>query len=141
MSDGAEREVILITGSRVGIGQYLARYYVERGAQVVGCSRQPVEHELDSYTHFCLDVADESAVKEMFTAVNEKFGRLDILINNAGAGSMNHFLLTPVTTVRRLMDVNYIGTFLCSREAAKIMRMNNYGRIVNMSSVAVSSYE
>ena len=137
MSDRPEREVVLITGSRVGIGQYLARYYVERGAHVVGCSRQPAEQELDGYTHFCLDVADESAVKDMFTDVSKKFGRLDVLINNAGAGSMNHLLLTPLTTVRRLMDVNYLGTFLCSREAAKVMRRRNYGRIVNMTTVGV----
>ena len=137
MSDRPEREVVLITGSRVGIGRYLVHHYVERGAQVVGCSRQPAEYELESYTHFCLDVSDESAVKDMFNTVSEEFGRLDILINNAGAGSMNHFLLTPLTTVRRLMDVNYIGTFLCSREAARIMRRNNYGRIVNMSTVGV----
>jgi 3-oxoacyl-[acyl-carrier protein] reductase len=137
MSDGPEREVVLITGSRVGIGQYLARHYIERGAHVVGCSRQPAEQELDGYTHFCLDVADESAVKDMFTAVSKTFGRLDVLINNAGAGSMNHSLLTPLTTVRRLMDVNYLGTFLCSREAAKVMRRRNYGRIVNMTTVGV----
>jgi 3-oxoacyl-[acyl-carrier protein] reductase len=138
MSDAPEREVVLITGSRVGIGQYLARHYVERGAQVIGCSRQPVEQELDGYTHFCLDVADESAVQDMFTAVNEKFGRLDILINNAGVGSMNHILLTPLATVRKVMEVNYLGTFLCSREAAKLMRRRKYGRIVNMSSIGVS---
>ena len=138
MSEDPESQVVLITGTRSGIGQYLARHYLEKGARVVGCSREPAEQELDGYTHFCLDVADEPAVMKMFNAINQEFGHLDILINNAGAGSMNHFMLTPLATVRRLLDVNYIGTFLCSREGAKLMRQRRYGRIINMSSVAVS---
>ena len=138
MSDEPEREVVLITGTRRGIGQYLARHYIERGARVVGCSRQPDEQKLDGYTHFCLDVADEKAVQNMFRTVAEEMGRLDVLINNAGVGAMNHILLTPLTTVRKVMEVNYLGTFLCSREAAKLMRRRNYGRIVNMSSIGVS---
>ncbi|MFN3982517.1 MAG: SDR family NAD(P)-dependent oxidoreductase, partial [Caldilinea sp.] len=87
--------VVLITGTRKGIGRYLAEHYVRQGAQVVGCSRGEPEWSLENYTHFCLDVTDEAAVRKMVAAVNKQFGRIDVLINNAGIASMNHVLLTP----------------------------------------------
>ena len=65
------------------------------------------------------------------------FARVDHLINNAGIASMNHSLLTPYATVRRVMDTNLGGTFLFSREAAKMMQRAKYGRIVNFTTVAV----
>ena len=127
----------MITGSRKGIGRHLVSHFLERGAQVVGCSREPADQSAENYTHFCLDVADEEAVRHMVAWVSKQHGRLDILINNAGAAAMNHFLLTPMTTIRNLLDVNFLGTFLLSREAAKLMRRHEYGRIVNISTIAV----
>ena len=73
----------------------------------------------------------------LFATIRKDYGRLDHLINNAGAASMNHSLLTPVATVQRLLDTNLAGTFLFSREAAKLMKKNAFGRIVNFTSVAV----
>ncbi len=133
----ASPRVILISGSRRGIGAGLVSYFLERGDTVIGCSRGPSDLSHKQHTHFELDVADERAVKQMFRDVREAHGRLDILINNAGIASMNHTLLTPVESVRRIFDTNVIGTFLMCREAAKLMRRARFGRIINLSTVAV----
>lgn len=130
-------QVFLITGTRNGIGRYLAHYYVEKGFQVVGCSRRSVDFELRNYRHFCLDVSDEIKVKQMFSQVRKTYNRLDVLINNAGVASMSYVLLTPIKTVQEVMNTNVIGTFLFCREAGKLMKRNRYGRIVNISSIHV----
>src|SRR5207249_11451066 len=83
------------------------------------------------------DVADEKGVKAMFSEIRRLHGRLFHLINNAGIASMNHSLLTPTSTVSAILATNTVGTFLLSREAAKLMKRKGYGRIVNFSSVAV----
>jgi 3-oxoacyl-[acyl-carrier protein] reductase len=73
----------------------------------------------------------------MFSSIRKRHGHLDILINNAGVASMNHILLTPVATVDRIMATNFRGVFLMCREAAKLMQRPRYGRIVNISTIAV----
>lgn len=132
-----DERVMLITGSRKGIGEHLARYYAEGGYQVVGCSRKPAEYELENYRHVCLDVTDEAAVKSCLRGIRRSHGRLDVLVNNAGIASMNHCLLTPASAVEKLMQTNVVGTFLFCREAARLMQKTGAGRIVNFSSVAV----
>ncbi len=127
---------ILITGSRKGIGKYLAQYYSEKGYLVFGCSRGEADFTLDNYHHFCVDVANEAQVKDMFRSIRQTHGSLDCLVNNAGIASMNHILLTPQSTVNKILNTNVIGTFLFCREAAKLMQTKKYGRIVNFATVA-----
>ena len=128
--------VIIITGTRKGIGKHLAEYYAKNQFQVVGCSRGDIDFELDNYQHFCLNVCDEKEVKKMFNQIRKTYGRLDVLVNNAGVASMNHSVLTPISTVRKIFDTNVIGTFLFSRESAKLMKINKFGKIVNFTTVA-----
>ena len=93
------KPVILISGTSRGIGKYFVEYFSEKGFIIIGCSRKPLEHKTNSeYHHFCLEVSDEKKVKEMFLFIRKKYGRLDILINNAGIGSMNHSILIPIKT-------------------------------------------
>jgi len=127
----------MITGARRGIGRYLAEHYVRQGHQVIGCSRQDADWTLDGYRHYALDVADEAAARALFSEVRRTYGRLDHLINNAGVASMNHCLLTPLSTVHSVLSTNVAGAFLFSREAAKLMRNRQFGRIVNLTTVAV----
>jgi len=129
-------QVMLITGSGKGIGKYLAEYYTAKGYRVIGCSRSEIDFKLNNYRHFYLDVSDEKKVKEMFAEINKTVGGLDILINNAGIASMNHILLTPLKTVQKILNTNVVGTFLFCREAAKLMRKKQFGRIVNFATVA-----
>jgi len=131
------RPVLLVTGSSKGIGRYLVEYYLAKGYLVAGCSRSDSSLEDENYRHFAVDVSDEIRVKEMFARIYRDYGRLDVLLNNAGIASMNHLLLTPVETARNILETNFIGTFLLCREAAKLMRKRKFGRIVNLASVAV----
>lgn len=128
--------VMLITGTRTGIGRHLAEYYSQRGFAVVGCSRQSPEASLDNYEHICCDVGDEAEVVRLFRQVQQRYGRLDALLNNAGIASMNHSLLTPLATVERVFRTNVFGTFLFCREAAKLMQPRRTGRLVNFATVA-----
>lgn len=130
------KKIILITGTSKGIGKYLAEYYCKKDFIVIGCSRKDSEIKNDNYTHFMLDVADEKKVKELFLHIRKNYDRLDVLINNAGIASMNHVMLTPAETVKKIFETNFTGTFLFCREAAKLMSKNKSGRIINFSSVA-----
>ena len=126
----------MITGTRTGIGQFLAEHYVRQGHFVIGCSRGKPDWALANYRHFEADVADEKAALALFSAVRKGYGRLDHLINNAGIASMNHAMLTPLATVQKILSTNVAGTFLFCREAAKLMGRKNWGRIVNFTTVA-----
>lgn len=132
----ADPRVMVITGTRKGIGRHLAEHYAKRDFLVFGCSRSPADHPLPNYRHFCLDVADEPAVKKMFGQIRSEQGRVDVLVNNAAIASMNHVLLTPKATAEKVLATNVLGTLLFCREAAKLMRPRG-GRIVNFSTVAV----
>lgn len=132
-----DRDVVLITGASRGIGRFLVQHFLRKGALVEGCSRGEPEQRGDGYTHHRVDVTDEDAVRAMLADVQRRHGRLTATINNAGVASMNHALLTPGSAVDRLLATNFKGTFLVSRESAKLMARRRYGRIVNLSSVAV----
>jgi 3-oxoacyl-[acyl-carrier protein] reductase len=128
--------VTLVTGTRKGLGRTIAEHYLAKGHFVVGCSRGESDLRSDAYRHFAADVTDERGVKSIFTYVRKEHGRLDHLINNAGIASMNHALLTPLSTLDEIFATNVKGTFLFCREAARVMEKRRFGRIVNMTTVA-----
>jgi 3-oxoacyl-[acyl-carrier protein] reductase len=130
------KKITLITGTSKGIGRSLTEYYLEAGHHVVGCSRNAIDFTSPNYTHVITDVANEADVKTLFQVIRKKHGKLDHLINNAGIAAMNHALLTPLNTVTRVLNTNVTGTFLISREAAKLMSKNKFGRIINFTTVA-----
>ncbi|WP_321518072.1 SDR family oxidoreductase [uncultured Bacteroides sp.] len=129
--------VIIITGSRKGLGYSLCNYFLNEGDFVYGCSRRASAITHDNYVHFRLDVSDEAAVTGMVKDIYKNKKRIDVLINNAGVASMNHSLLTPCSTVKRIMETNFTGTFLMCREVARYMIKHKNGRIINYSTVAV----
>lgn len=128
---------ILITGTSKGIGERLAKHFLMEGHTVYGISRTPSKNILENsqmwpqtYKHVFIDITQESEVQAYFSEIDQ----LHCLINNAGISTMNHSLLTPIDTARKIMDVNFIGTFLMCREAAR--KMVN-GKIINLSTIAV----
>ena len=129
--------VMVITGTSKGVGRYLAEYYLNKKHVVVGCSRFKTDLKHENYEHFCVDVADETAVTKMIASVYGTYRRIDYLLNNAGIASMNHSLLTPLSAVEATFKTNVFGTFLFCREVGKIMARRRYGRIVNFTTVAV----
>lgn len=129
-------KVLIITGSRKGIGRYLSEYYLNKGFYVVGFSRTESDLQHSNYKHYCLDVADEKGVVSHVRKIKKEFGKIDCLINNAGIASMNHSLLTPLSTVTKILDTNFKGTFNFSREVGKVMTKQKNGRIINFTTVA-----
>lgn len=129
--------IIIITGTRKGIGYYLANKYLQEGDIVYGCSRRECDIVHENYSHSRLDVSNEMEVKSFVRNIYKMHKCIDILINNAGIASMNHFLLTPYDTAKKVFNTNFMGTFLMCREVAKYMMKNKSGRIVNYSTVAV----
>ena len=131
------KQVMLITGSRKGVGRWLAEYYLSKGWVVIGCSRQESDLQRAGYLHYQADVRDGEDVKLLFQEIKNTQGQLDVLINNAGVASMNSSLLTTMLSADDILATNVLGTFLFCQAAAKLMINKNQGRIVNMSSVAV----
>ncbi len=128
---------MIVTGSRKGIGKYMAEYYLEKGFQVIGCSRGESDLEHPNYEYQQLDVADEKAVKKFVAGIAKKHGKIDYLINNAGVASMNHSFLTPLSVVEKIFRTNVFGSFLFMREVGKIMSKKKFGRMVNLTTFAV----
>jgi 3-oxoacyl-[acyl-carrier protein] reductase len=131
----SDKPVMIVTGSRKGIGKYLVEHYLEQGYIVEGCSRGAADISDSNYKHHELDVADEKAVRGMIADITKRHGRIDALLNNAAIASMNHVLLTPAKTANRMLEVNVTGTMLFCRDVAKVMMRRKYGRIVNFTTI------
>lgn len=129
--------VIVVTGSSRGIGKTIAEFYLEQGWTVFGCSRGESSISHDHYSHHSVDLSDADSLTRFIQDIGGEKGRLDALINNAGVARMNHFLLTPDSQIDDHIAVNLRSAMIASREAAKIMKRNKQGRIINMGTVAV----
>jgi len=122
---------ILITGTSKGLGKYLAEYY-SKDNRVFGCGRTPISGG-DNFDHFMVDITDEKQVINLIKNLNN----IDVLINNAGVASMNSLIFTSLDSVKNTFDVNFNGAFLMCREVVKKMIKQKFGRIINISTVAV----
>jgi 3-oxoacyl-[acyl-carrier protein] reductase len=132
-----KNKTIFITGNRKGIGFHLTQYYLGKGYNVLGCSRTDSNLSHANYRHYICDVSDEKNVKQVVRQAKKEFDGIDILINNAGIASLNHSLLTPGSTVKRVFETNFYGSFFFAKECAKAMK-DTGGRIVNFSTIAVA---
>ena len=143
----SERRVALITGAGSGIGKSTAEVFLADGFAVVlaGRERDKLEAvaraggDAQALVVEC-DVTSEESVRALFVAVREKFGRLDVLFNNAGVGTPFGVNLEDLTFEqwRRVIDTNLSGAFLCTREAFRIMKTQEPrgGRIINNGSIS-----
>lgn len=129
--------IILITGTSRGIGKYLAESLLDKGHIVLGMSRSKADINHENYYHYSVDIIQEMEVITALKDIRKKWKVIDILINNAGVASMNHFILTPLETAQKVMNVNFFGTFNMCREVSKLMKKSNNGRIINFTTVAV----
>ena len=129
--------IILITGTRKGIGYNLAKRYLSEGHFVIGCSRNECDIEDKDYCHYLVDITNEKDVNGFVSEIKAKFNHVDVLINNAGAAAMNHFLFTPVETAKSIMELNYIGSFICARAFVNLLKKSDHPRIINFTTVAV----
>lgn len=134
--------VAVVTGGASGIGLETARRFAASGAQVTLWDLNENEGETlcaeNPAFSFCrVDVNDEHSVDAATTATVKASGRLDILVNSAGVGNVRHTVAGyPVKSWRHIIDVNLTGTFMCCRSVVPVMQRRNYGRIINISSIA-----
>lgn len=135
-----EMKTALITGTSSGIGHRLAQHLLCNDWQVIGCSRRDAKFEHPDYTHFTLDLTNDSAVSEMFLDIVSHKTESIALINNAGAANMNHFLISPRKTGEKMIWLNSVIAIDCMRQYAKLLLKKRIsgGRIINFSSVATS---
>lgn len=136
MKGDFEGQTVLITGASRGIGAHLVEHFLQRGAYVAGCARSMADVDGDGFESRTVDVTDEAQLCKWVRGVYRRRGRIDVLVNNAGAATMNHSLITPLSAMTRIMDLNCMAAFVASREAATLMRKRKYGRIVNLTTVA-----
>jgi len=139
-------KVAVVTGAGQGMGRAIARHFAQEGATVVALdlNQQPARETLQGLPgeHWAraVNVADSQAVAALFTEVGEKLGRVDVLVNNAGIGSVDQFADIPDETWKRVMGVNLDGAFYCAREAVKLMLASGTrGAVVNISSTSAVS--
>lgn len=123
---------ILITGSSKGLGKYLVTKYSKNNI-IHCCSRRDPFSIEKNITHHQLDISNEEEVIDMARFIEN----IDVLINNAGIASMNHFMLTPYEVIKNIFETNVYGTFLLTREVLKKMIRQKSGRIINISTIAV----
>ena len=144
-----KERVVIITGAGQGIGRVFAKAFAIAGARVVIAERNEekaaaVSAEIMKAGGEALaittDVSDEASIAEMIEVVTDEYGRIDVLINNAGIFStleMRPFDQIPVEEWERVLRVNLTGPFLCARAVLPAMRKAKWGRIINMASGAV----
>ena len=135
--------VALVTGGNSGIGRTLALALREAGAKVAIGGRRADRNaavlaelgDKDRAAAFELDVCDEASVEHAVDAVVERFGRIDILINNAGDVNRKSVMELERSDWDRVVAINLTGPFLCTKHAARRMKAQGSGKIINIASV------
>lgn len=144
--------VALVTGSNRGLGKAIVIGFAEKGVNVVinYCHHEDEAFELQEYIRnnynvevMCIkcDISVEEEVEDMVNQVIDAFGGIDILVNNASVSRDKLLLDKSVREFRRILDVNLVGTYLCSKYVGKAMLSAKKGKIINISSTnALDTY-
>ena len=141
-------KTVLITGSGQGIGAAIAETFASRGANVAvndvnKITANKVVAKITasggSAIYYPTDITNEEQVNSMINKIAADFGSLDILVNNAGIISTARTKELSIENWDKTMSVNLKGSFLCCKYALELMRDKNYGKIINISSLAGES--
>jgi 2-deoxy-D-gluconate 3-dehydrogenase len=141
-----EGKTAVVTGGGRGLGQAAAWALAEAGADVALLARssdqiEATAHEIEAahprkVLSLPCDVTDEASVEEAASLTVATFGRVDILVNNAGVATVAPLLELTLPELRRVLDVNIVGTFLCARAFGGHMVAQRKGTVINIASVA-----
>jgi 2-deoxy-D-gluconate 3-dehydrogenase len=137
-----EGKVVFVTGANSGLARAVALALHEAGARLaIGGRRTERNAEAlaalrPAAAAYDLDVSDEASVERALAGAAERFGRLDIPVNNAGIGQRASVMELDRTTWRRVIDTNLTGAFLCTKHAARRMKRQGAGKIINVASIS-----
>ena len=130
---------ILITGASSGIGKTTAKYFQQKGWNVIATMRSPHKEteltQLDNVLVTRLDVQDPASIASAVEEGLARFSKIDVLLNNAGYGSYGILEATPTEKIRRQFDVNVIGLLETTKAVLPHFRANKEGIIINISSM------
>ena len=139
-------KVAVVTGAGQGMGRAIAQQFAQEGATVVAldlneaAAQESLAGLAGQHMARSVNVADSKAVAQVFSDVQAQLGSVDVLVNNAGVGSVDQFADIPDETWLRVIGVNLNGAFFCAREAVKVMQATGKGgAIVNISSTSAVS--
>ncbi len=137
-----QKPVAIVTGGVRGIGRAIAEELIEEGYQVLVtyCNSEAQAETMRKLLQNRVivkraDISSQDDVDALFDEVREKFGRVDVLVNNAGITNDKTFHKMGANEWHQVIDVNLNGTFYCCNRAIPIMRDQNFGRIINISSI------
>lgn len=135
-------KVCVITGGTRGIGFATVKAFLEADYQVVlyGSRQETVSKALNELNHDHVEgrwtsLTDEASIFADFSDIKEKYGSLDVLVNNAGLSESTPFMDYTLDLFKKVMDLNVNATFVCANAAAKIMKEQGHGVILNTSSM------
>jgi NAD(P)-dependent dehydrogenase (short-subunit alcohol dehydrogenase family) len=128
--------VVLVTGASSGIGRAVSSALAAKGFEVFGTSRNPQRTEpIPGVELVQLDVTDDASVTAAVSAVVQRAGRIDVLVNNAGFGVFGAAEESSIAQAQQLFDTNFFGLVRLTREVLPYLRAQGSGRIINISSV------
>lgn len=129
-------KVVLVTGATKGVGRGIAQRFDEAGATIAVCARTGVDDLPTSWRYFAVDLRDGEAAYAMVDQVVASFGRLDVLVNNAGGTPVVETATASPRITERLIQLNLLSAIYCSQQANKHMQgQPQGGSIINISSV------
>ena len=140
-----KEKIAVVTGAGAGIGRAISERFANEGATLVLADLNPatlqetqqrIEAAGGRALALQLDVGDEQAVSGFYAQVEQRFGRIDVQVSNAGITDRIPFLSMPLAAFERILRTNLVGTVLCGQAAARMMVKSGGGRIVNLSSVS-----
>lgn len=133
------KKTVLITGSSSGIGKAAAQHFATQGWNVAATMRSPEKEkelsQLPQVKLYALDVTSTDSITAALNSVVKDFGRLDVVVNNAGFGADGVFESMDDAFIQKQFDTNVFGLMRVTREAVKIMRAQRGGTIVQIASV------
>lgn len=131
--------IVLVTGASRGVGLEITKHFINNGATVIGLSRGTSSFKHQQYKHFSVDIGNSESIINCFKKeIGKDFKRIDIVINNAAVLTSQYSMIMPSKNAIDMVNVNLLGVFFVSREAAKLMRGKESGRIINIGSMATS---
>ncbi|QEI05567.1 glucose 1-dehydrogenase [Pigmentiphaga aceris] len=141
----SQQRVALVTGGAVGLGAAISKRLARDGFTVLvadiddkaaDATAAEIIAAQGQASSLHMDVGSAESIAEAFAEITERYGRCDVLVNNAGISNITAFLDVDLDRWNRTMQINVTGTLLCSQHAARLMRTRSWGRIINISSIS-----